>query len=226
MELRPKWHYSWFCPTSRSLTTPVKVYAMATHLELSFIPFFSYRCVRRALPTLAAGISNRKRPRIEVSRIHQHSIGQLQPRSLLSAINAIASSHRAWEYPAAVVRRGEIQNDEVLCCTLVFDSQVQIQKKIISRRYFASVSAISYAIFLVMFGLIAFIGGAVTDQHPVPEVIFRTNIMSFDSRFLFTHRYSASSCWRSDFVTSCFWLSTFVFMCSGPKKQSRTRRTE
>lgn len=140
MELRPKWHYSWFCPTSRSLTTPVKVYAMATHLELSFIPFFSYRCVRRALPTLAAGISNRKRPRIEVSRIHQHSIGQLQPRSLLSAINAIASSHRAWEYPAAVVRRGEIQNDEVLCCTLVFDSQVQIQKK----NYFQAVLRLSF----------------------------------------------------------------------------------
>lgn len=98
---------------------------------------------------------------------------------------------------------------------------------IFSRRYFASVSAVSYAIFLVIFGLIAFIGGAVTDQHPVPEVIFRTNIKSFDSRYLSTpHRYFASSCWRSDFVTSCFWLSTFVSMCSGPKKQSRTRRTE
>lgn len=39
------------------------------------------------------------------------------------------------------------------------------------RRYFATIFAISYAIFLVIFGAIAFIGDAVSDRyHPIPEV--------------------------------------------------------
>jgi hypothetical protein len=39
-----------------------------------------------------------------------------------------------------------------------------------TKRYFATIFAISYAIFLVIFGAIAFIGDAVEKQHPIPEV--------------------------------------------------------
>lgn len=41
---------------------------------------------------------------------------------------------------------------------------------LINRRYFATIFAISYAIFLVIFGAIAFVGNAVENQFPIPEV--------------------------------------------------------
>lgn len=40
----------------------------------------------------------------------------------------------------------------------------------LNRRYFATIIAISYAIFLVIFGMIVFVGDAVVDQHPIPQV--------------------------------------------------------
>jgi hypothetical protein len=41
-----------------------------------------------------------------------------------------------------------------------------------NRRYFATIFAISYAIFLVVFGAIAFIGDAFVKQHPIPQVSY------------------------------------------------------
>lgn len=39
-----------------------------------------------------------------------------------------------------------------------------------SRRYFATVFAISYAIFLVIFGAVVFISDVVVSQYPLPQV--------------------------------------------------------
>lgn len=46
------------------------------------------------------------------------------------------------------------------------------EKSKMTRRYFATVFAISYAIFLVVFGAVLFISDAVVSHHPVPQVNF------------------------------------------------------
>ncbi|CAO1338469.1 unnamed protein product [Diamesa serratosioi] len=46
----------------------------------------------------------------------------------------------------------------------------ELEKSKMTRRYFATVFAISYAIFLVIFGAIVFVGNAVVDQYPIPEI--------------------------------------------------------
>ncbi|XP_070501708.1 proton channel OtopLc-like isoform X2 [Chironomus tepperi] len=44
------------------------------------------------------------------------------------------------------------------------------EKSKMTRRYFATIISMCYAIFLVMFGLIVFIGDAVVDQRPIPQI--------------------------------------------------------
>lgn len=49
-------------------------------------------------------------------------------------------------------------------------SRLNIFKFIYPRRYFATIFAISYAIFLVIFAGIVFIGTAAENRRPVPEI--------------------------------------------------------
>lgn len=44
------------------------------------------------------------------------------------------------------------------------------EKSKMTRRYFATVFAISYAIFLVIFGAVVFVGDAFVSQYPLPQV--------------------------------------------------------
>ena len=39
-----------------------------------------------------------------------------------------------------------------------------------NRRYFSTISGISYAIFLVIFAGIVFVGSAVENRRPIPEI--------------------------------------------------------
>lgn len=58
--------------------------------------------------------------------------------------------------------------------TFIINNRIYIFSKpvIFYRRYFATVFAVSYAIFLVIFGAIVFVGNAVVDQYPIPEVLY------------------------------------------------------
>lgn len=73
-----------------------------------------------------------------------------------------------------------------------------------NRRYFSTITAISYAIFLVIFGMIIFVGSAVENRieipeigtlHPIPEVLIQDNSLnSYQQVCLFFHRFSVCSC--------------------------------
>lgn len=114
--VRPKWHYSWFFPTSPLPMTPATVTIHATTYLSSIFDFHLlaiHRYFGHSFSALAASLTNRKRPRIEISWLHQHPISELQPRSVVSAFGALSDSSRTRKYSAAIVGRRKVQNDEV-----------------------------------------------------------------------------------------------------------------
>lgn len=111
MELRPiKWHFSWFYLTM----------TVAKQNSCRFSFFFIFFCCRRhrgALSTeIETSIEKRQRHWVEISRLCEHAIGQLQPGSLLSTFDSVASTFsipfRARTHSSTHISAREDENDK------------------------------------------------------------------------------------------------------------------
>lgn len=148
MELPKKWHYSWWCPTPIRTAATTVIGWRANRFEslTSFIYFAGNGGVRSRPASRTASYIESKSPGFINTRLVNYNRGVSYAPSMHS---------HSMHHP-------EPEN--------IPPPSSEEEKSKTTRRYIATISAVSYAIFLVIFGLIAFIGNAVQDQHPIPEV--------------------------------------------------------
>lgn len=120
-----------------------------------------------------SGVHRRSRPSSRTGSISSKSPGFINTR--------LVNYNRGLSHQPSIVSHNH-SNDEHIP-----PPSTEEEKSKMTRRYFATIFAISYAIFLVIFGAIAFVGDAVENQYPIPQIFCIFMLSAAMAYFIFLY---------------------------------------